>query len=183
MILFILGGWRILLPSEHCGGKNLCRYQVISPGVAWRLSALFRPVAIWRAALKQVKVSFTCLMICLDEETRCQEQLGETVQGDKQESPSLVPGPHTSCPHLPSPASRLQRLPFEMRYKLWNMPDTSQITHSKPVIPIYMRVLICYLNFRKFSPFQCGRYLLTFKSPKIKKKAGKKWEGGGILIW
>lgn len=36
----------------------------------------FRPASILRAILKWIKVSFTCLMICLDEETRCQEPVG-----------------------------------------------------------------------------------------------------------
>lgn len=85
------GSWRILLSSVHCGGKHLCTYQAVSPGEACRLSTLFRPATILRAVLKYVKLSFTCLLLCLEEETRCQEQFGETAQWQGTEKPQSWP--------------------------------------------------------------------------------------------
>lgn len=98
----------------------------------------------------------------------------------RQHSDTCRRAPALSLPLTPS-APISQALPpdcilFEMRAKLCHMPETSQITHSKTIIPIHMSFLIHYLCFRRFSPFQCGRYLLTatFDSPKIKNKQNKK---------
>lgn len=127
-------------------GRIHAEAKWVPPGWAWRLNALFRPADVLRAVLKWIKVSFTCFRICLDKETRCQEPFGGTVTPCRKVPDLSLPSLHP----ILSPALISQALLPGCRgcASKWDiifaiMPKTSQITHSKPLVPIYMNFLIC----------------------------------------